>query len=249
MKIIISPAKKMNIDTDTYVVGGLPRFIEDTKEIMNWIKSLSREEMQKLWACNDQIADLNYGRFREMDLENGLTPAVISYEGIQYQYMAPNVFTQEAWAYVQEHLRILSGFYGCLKPMDGVVPYRLEMQAKAKVAGTKDLYTYWGDRLYKEVLDESRTILNLASKEYSKAVEKYLQPEDRFVTCIFGEWKNGKIVQKATQAKMARGEMVRFMAENQIENLEEIKKFDRMDFKFQEELSTEKEFVFVTEKK
>ena len=248
MKIIISPAKKMNIDTDTYEICGLPKFLENTKEIMEWVQSLDRGEMQKLWACNDQIADLNYERFRDMDLENGLTPAVISYEGIQYQYMAPGVFTQDAWEYVQEHLRILSGFYGCLKPMDGVVPYRLEMQAKAKVAGTKDLYAYWGNKLYQEVKDESKTILNLASKEYSKIIEKYLQPEDTFITCVFGEWKNGKIVQKATQAKMARGEMVRYMAEHQIEDLEEIKKFDRMDFLFSEEHSTEKENVFIVNK-
>ena len=248
MKIIISPAKKMNIDTDTYEICGFPKFLEYTKEIMKWVQSLDRGEMQKLWACNDQIADLNYERLRDMNLENGLTPAVISYEGIQYQYMAPGVFTQDAWEYLQEHLRILSGFYGCLKPMDGVVPYRLEMQAKAKVAGTKDLYAYWGDKLYQEVKDESRTILNLASKEYSKIIEKYLQPEDTFITCVFGEWKNGKIVQKATQAKMARGEMVRYMAEHQIENLEEIKKFDRMDFSFSEEHSTENEYVFIVNK-
>lgn len=248
MKIIISPAKKMNIDTDTYEICGFPEFLENTKEIMKWVKSLNRSEMQKLWACNDQIADLNYERFRDMDLENGLTPAVISYEGIQYQYMAPGVFTQDAWEYVQEHLRILSGFYGCLKPMDGVVPYRLEMQAKAKVAGTKDLYAYWGNKIYQEIKDESKTILNLASKEYSKIIEKYLQPEDTFITCVFGEWKNGKIVQKATQAKMARGEMVRYMAEHQIEDLEEIKKFDRMDFLFSEEHSTEKEYVFIVNK-
>ena len=249
MKIIISPAKKMNVDTDTYVVKEKPQFLEHTKEIMNWVKSLSREEMQKLWACNDQIADLNYERFREMELEKNLTPAVISYEGIQYQYMAPGVFTEDAWDYVEEHLRILSGFYGVLRPMDGVTPYRLEMQAKAKIAGAKDLYAYWGEKLYEAVLDKDRTILNLASKEYSKCVEKYLKPEDRFVTCVFGEWKNGKIVQKATQAKMARGEMVRFMAENQIENLEKIKRFDRMDFKFMEELSSDTEYIFIAEKR
>lgn len=248
MKIIISPAKKMNVDTDIYVVKGKPKFLEYTKEIKNYLQSLSREEQQKLWACNDQIAELNYERLKDMELEKNLTPAVISYEGIQYQYMAPGVFTEDAWNYVEEHLRILSGFYGVLKPMDGVTPYRLEMQAKAKIAGKKDLYAYWGEKLYEAVLDDSRTILNLASKEYSKCIEKYLQPEDKFITCVFGEWKNGKVVQKATQAKMARGEMVRFMAENQIMDLEEVKKFNRIDFRFQEELSNEREYVFVVEK-
>lgn len=247
MKIIISPAKKMNVDTDTYIIKGLPKFLENTEEIKNYLQALSRAEQQKLWACNDQIAELNYERFKGMDLAHNLTPAVISYEGIQYQYMAPSVFSEDAWNYVEEHLRILSGFYGVLNPMDGVTPYRLEMQAKAKIAGAKDLYAYWGDKLYETVIDESRTILNLASKEYSKCIEKYLKPEDKFITCVFGEWKNGKVVQKATMAKMARGEMVRFMAENQIEDLEEIKKFDRMGFKFHEELSGESEYIFVAE--
>lgn len=245
MKIIISPAKKMNVNTDLFACETLPAFISDTENVMHYIQTLSYEEAKKLWGCNDKIAELNYRRFQEMDLKKSLTPALISYEGIQYQYMAPEVFSETAWNYVQEHLRILSGFYGVLKPLDGVTPYRLEMQAKARIAGTKNLYDFWGGRLYGEILDEDRVILNLASKEYSKCVEKYLRPEDTYITCIFGEMKNDRVVQKATQAKMARGEMVRYMAENDIRDPEQIKAFDRMGFHLEESLSSEEKLVFL----
>ena len=247
MRIIISPAKKMNVDTDTFACQGLPVFIEKAETLKEYIKSLSYEEVKKLWGCNDKLAKLNYQRFQEMDLKKGLTPALISYEGIQYQYMAPEVFSEKEWAYVQEHLRILSGFYGALKPLDGVTPYRLEMQAKAALEGCSNLYAFWGERLYLEVMGEDRLILNLASKEYSKAVEKYLTDQDRMITCVFGEWKCGKIVQKGTQAKMARGEMVRFLAEHQIEDPEEVKGFDRLRYRFREELSSDREYVFIKE--
>ncbi|MCQ4636072.1 peroxide stress protein YaaA [Anaerovorax odorimutans] len=245
MKIIISPAKKMNVDNDLFAAESEPCFPEETGRIMGWMRGLTFEEAQQLWGCNDKIAGLNFQRFAQMDLNKNLTPAVLSYEGIQYQYMAPKVFSRSAWQYVQEHLRILSGFYGVLRPLDGVTPYRLEMQAKARVDGTKNLYEFWGDKLYKQVMDGDRTVINLASKEYSRCIEAYLGPEDQFITCIFGEWKNGKVVQKGTQAKMARGEMVRFMAERQVRRPEELKEFDSPHYTFCEELSSEKEYIFL----
>ncbi|MGN0290498.1 MAG: peroxide stress protein YaaA [Lachnospiraceae bacterium] len=248
MKIIISPAKKMNIDTDTLPVKTQPCFKEDTEQILHWMQTLTYAEAKALWGCNDKIAELNYARFSEMDLENNLTPALLSYEGIQYQYMAPKVFTQSEWGYVQDHLRILSGFYGVLKPLDGVVPYRLEMQAKTRVKGTKDLYGFWSEKLYCEVAKKDRIIVNLASKEYSKCIEKYLTEKDIFITCIFGEWKNEKVIQKGTMAKMARGEMVRFMAENQLENPKDMQKFNRLGYHFDKELSSEKEYIFIKDK-
>ena len=196
MRIIISPAKKMNVREDILNYRNLPVFLEETDRIMDWMKSLSLEEAKTLWGCNEKLAKQNFERFAKMELRRRLTPAILSYEGIQYQYMAPAVFENQMLAYVQEHLRILSGFYGVLKPLDGVTPYRLEMQAKAKVDGAGDLYDFWGDRLYREVLDDSHIIINLASKEYSKCIEKYLLPKDRFIACIFGELSNGKVVQK-----------------------------------------------------
>lgn len=245
MRIIISPAKKMNRDEDSLPSMGRPVFLEDTKKLLAWMQKLSYAEAKKLWGCNDSIAEQNYERFRTMDLERGLTPALLSYEGIQYQYMAPAVFEKGMLSYVQEHLRILSGFYGVLKPMDGVTLYRLEMQAKAAVEGAKDLYAFWGGRLYEEVLDEDRIVVNLASKEYSRCIEQYLQPGDTFLTCVFGELSGGRVVQKGTYAKMARGEMVRYMAEHQIQELEKLKGFDRLDYAFSEIYSTEREYVFL----
>lgn len=154
MKIIISPAKKMNIDTDTLACRSVPVFLDETAELLAWMRNLTFAQTKDLWKCNDKIAEQNYRRIQEMDLERNLTPAVIAYEGIQYQYMAPAVFGGAQTDYIQEHLRVLSGFYGVLKPFDGVTPYRLEMQAKASEAG--DLYRFWGDKLYREVTEKGQ---------------------------------------------------------------------------------------------
>ena len=245
MRIIISPAKQMRVDTDTFACREIPVFPEKTKILLNYISGLSYEEQKTLWACNDRIAGENAERFRNMDLRKGLTPAILAYDGIQYTYMAPAVFEDGQFDYVQEHLRILSGFYGVVKPLDGVVPYRLEMQAKAAVSGHKNLYDFWGHSLYQEVMDNSRILINLASKEYSKCIEKYLRPEDRYITCVFGELTGGRIVQKGVYAKMARGEMVRFMAGIHAEDPEQIKEFNWSGYRFDEDRSSADEYVFI----
>ena len=245
MRIIISPAKKMRVDTDSLPWRDLPVFLSETTEIYNALREMSPEALKKLWKCNDDIAALNIARLERMDLAGRLTPAILAYEGIQYQYMAPGVFSDQEFDYVQEHLRILSGFYGILKPFDGVTPYRLEMQAKLRMGKHKDLYSYWGDSLAQQIYKESDTIINLASKEYSLCVSKHLSEDVRFITCVFGEEKNGQIIEKGTMCKMARGEMVRFMAENQIEDPEEIKRFERLDYRFDDTISDDKKFVFI----
>ena len=244
MKIILSPAKKMITDTDSIAPDGLPEFIEKTTEIQSWLKSKSKEELKDIWKCNDKIAEQNFNRLGNMNLYQMLSPAVLSYEGIAFQYMAPSVFEDMQLEYVQNHLRILSAFYGALKPMDGVTPYRLEMQAKIRIGDAKNLYEYWGDLLYRSVIDDSRIIINLASKEYSKCIEKYLTPQDRYISVTFCEASGDKMVTKGTYAKMARGEMVRFMAENNIENPVDIKKFDRLGYSFRSDLSSDTEYVF-----
>ena len=261
MRFIISPAKKMNETPDILEFQGYPEFIKDADILREYVAGLSFGEAKALWKCNDSIAELNFERFHRMDLRRNLTPAVMSYEGIQYQYMAPSVMNETSLDYLQEHLRILSGFYGILKPMDGVVPYRLEMQARLKPelqvqrrsensSGVeeetfKTMYQFWGRRLADVLFQETDTIINLASKEYSKAVSTYLTPEIRFITCIFGEYKDGKIIEKGTFAKMARGEMVRFMAERQAESPEVMKEFGRLGYQFAPEESDEKTYVFV----
>ena len=176
MRLIISPAKKMKVDTDSFPCHRLPAFLPQTQEILARLQTMSGQELKSLWKCSDKIALLNQQRLACMDLHRMLTPAILAYEGIQYQYMAPGVFNQEELAYVEEHLRILSGFYGLLRPFDGVTPYRLEMQAKLAVSGAKDLYAYWGDTLAKALSRETRVIVNLASKEYSRCIAAYLPP-------------------------------------------------------------------------
>ena len=245
MRIIISPAKKMRVDTDSMPWRDLPRFLDKTENLANILKEKTYEELKKIWKCNDQIAELNVARLENMDLHTRLTPAVLSYEGIQYQYMAPGVFTDREFDYIQEHLRILSGFYGVLRPFDGVTPYRLEMQAKLRAGESKDLYGYWGSSLGEMLFAETDCIVNLASKEYSICVSRYLPEDVRFVTCVFGEEKDGKVIEKGTMCKMARGEMVRFMSENQITDPEKIKDFDRLDYVFDANWSDDKMFVFI----
>jgi len=247
VRIIISPAKKMRTD-DSLPWEQLPVFLARTGSVLDVLRGMTPAELKALWKCNEQIAQLNVERLARMDLRRNLTPAILAYEGIQYQYMAPGVFTGEQFAYVQEHLRILSGFYGVLRPMDGVTPYRLEMQAKLPVQGEKDLYAYWGSSLAEHLLAETDCIVNLASKEYSQCISKYLPEGVRFVTCVFGEEANGKVVEKGTMCKMARGEMVRFMAENNITDPAGLKAFDRLHYRYLPERSDENNFVFLRDK-
>ena len=245
MRMIISPAKKMRVDTDSLLYRDLPAFLPRTEELVRTLQSMSDAQLKKLWKCNDQIAGLNISRLQNMDLHNRLTPAVLAYEGIQYQYMAPGVFTEQAYDYIQEHMRILSGLYGILRPFDGVTPYRLEMQAKLRVGERKDLYAYWGDSLARKLFSETDCIVNLASREYSVCVSKYLPANVRFITCVFGEEKDGKVIEKGTMSKMARGEMVRFMAEKQITDPEKLKSFDRLNYRFDPARSNDNIFVFI----
>lgn len=244
MKVIISPAKKMNIDTD-FKKHTMPHFLDKTEHLMKYIQGLSFDEAKNLWKCNDKIAKTSYEYFANMNLTKRLTPALLAYEGIQYQYMSPNSFDNNQWNYIENHLCILSGFYGILKPLDGIVPYRLEMQAAVKLSGYKDLYDYWGDDLFKKLYSDTDIVLNLASKEYSKSIENHLNDQVQFISCTFGEYKNGKIITKGTFAKMARGEMVRYMAEENIESLSGIRNFNRLDYRFSEEHSNNKNIVFI----
>ena len=247
MQIIISPAKKMRTDTDSFIWKDLPVFLSRTEVIFTELKKLSYEELKALWKCNDKIAAQNVERLQTLDLHKALTPAVMAYEGIQYQYMAPGVFSQEELAYVQDHLRILSGFYGLLRPFDGVIPYRLEMQATLSVDGFKDLYAYWGNSLASTLWAEGDVVINLASKEYSQCISRYIPEGKRFLTCTFGERKGDKIIEKGTMCKMARGEMVRYMAEIRANSSEQLKAFDRMGYRFSPQDSTAANFVFIKE--
>lgn len=247
MRIIISPAKKMNEDIDSLGWIDLPKFLDKTSQLLAELRSMNYEELKSLWRCNDKIAKQNCQRIQDMDLTERLTPAILAYEGIQYQYMAPGVFTYDEFDYIQEHLRILSGFYGLLCPFDGVRAYRLEMQAKLSVNGHRDLYSFWGAALAEQLEQESDTIIDLASKEYSRAIVQELSPSAKIISCVFGQENDGKIIEKGTLCKMARGEMVRYMAENRIDKPEQLKHFERLNFRFAPELSNELKYVYIKE--
>lgn len=229
----------------------LPAYVEEAGKIKDYLNQRSYQELKALWQCNDTIASLNQGRIREMSLTQGLVPALLAYEGLQYQYMAPQVFDDGQWDYVNRHLCILSGFYGCLKPTDGVTPYRLEMQARFSppFEGAKNLYGFWAEKIYQELTRDSRLIVNLASKEYSRSIEKFLTSSDRMISCTFGSLSQVKGVEKvrvkATEAKMARGEMVRYMASRQITDPENIKDFNSLDYQYSPAHSTADHFVFL----
>ena len=244
MKFLLSPAKKMNRDTDSLPWQDLPRFLPQAEQLWQAMGQMDAAALKALWKCNDRIAEQNVQRLRTGSLRTGLTPAILAYEGIAFQYMAPSVFTAEQFDYVQAHLRILSGLYGVLRPFDGVTPYRLEMQARLSVGGAKDLYAFWDDRLAAALWAETDCIVNLASQEYSRCVSRFPVAGKRFITCVFGEEKDGKVVEKGTLCKMARGEMVRFAAEKAVTRPEQLQEFHR-HYHFVPERSTETEYVFL----
>ncbi|WP_143462306.1 peroxide stress protein YaaA [Levilactobacillus enshiensis] len=248
MKIIIAPAKKMVVDTDTFGYDATPQYLPQTQQILAELRRLTYPQAKALWHCSDKLAQPNYDWLQQLDLTRQLTPALLAFSGIQYQYMAPDLFTAPALDYVRANLRILSGFYGILRPFDGIVPYRLEMQAKLQVAGAPNLYAFWQDRLYQALTPDAEPIVNLASQEYTKTIQPYLRPQQPFVTVVFASLVAGKLKVKATLAKMARGEMVRFLAEHQATTIAAIKNFDHPDWAFSPEQSTTNELVFIYQK-
>lgn len=245
MKLIISPAKKMRRDADFLEAASLPLFLDKTEALRRYLTGLSLSELQRLLDCGDAIARRSFQEYRTMRLTENLTPALLAYDGIQYTYMSPGVFSYAELDYVREHLRILSGFYGLLRPFDGVCSYRLEMQARLKTDFCQSLYDFWGDSLFKTLAAEDRVIVNLASAEYSRAVERYLTPDVAYVTCRFGRIEEGRFREKGVHVKMARGQMVRFLAETHGETPRDLKKFDRMGYVFSEALSDEKQYFFL----
>ncbi|MTV82301.1 peroxide stress protein YaaA [Secundilactobacillus folii] len=245
MQIIVAPTKKMVVNTNDFEIQGMPQYLDEARKILAAMRQLDYPAAKSMWHCSDKLAQPNFDWLQQMDLDHQLTPAILSYTGIQYQYMAPDIFTAPALNYVQANLRILSGLYGILRPFDGVVPYRLEMQAKLTVTGQPNLYAFWGDKLYRTLNFTSGPVLNLASQEYAKTITPFLKPKDQLVTVVFGSLVDGKLKTKATLAKMARGEMVRYLAEHDIHNIEGIKRFDHPDWHFDAERSTAQKLVFI----
>jgi len=244
MIILLSPAKNMVEANDDFVYRDLPLFIQDAQYLKEKLLSLTDAELKSVWKCSEKLFLENKQKLQHMDLKNNLSPALFSYHGLAFQHMTPGAFTYEELDYVQEHLRILSAFYGIVRPFDGIVSYRLEMGSSMPDTGS--LYDYWKDRIYEACNDS--VFINLASKEYSDAVKPYLKKTDQMITCYFMERKNNKLIQKGTKAKMARGAMVYWMACHQVKNPEELKNFDE-GYLFSPSDSDDCSYIFLEKKK
>ena len=269
--LIVSPAKRMEVVDGPPHASSQPRFREEAARLAHAMRELGYDGCKRLWRCSDDLARLNYDRLLAEDPADAEDPtttaAVVAYRGIQYQHLAPAVMDERELDYLGRHLRILSGLYGVLRPFDGVVPYRLEMQAKLAVDGAKDLYAFWGDRIVRALAEEADTVVNLASVEYAKAVTRHVGPRarggsqvgrgpgaggslgaggsPRVLTCLFGEpLEDGRLRQRATEAKAARGTFVRWCAEQGVEDVGDLAGFAERGYRLDEGRSDEGTLVF-----
>lgn len=247
MKIIIAPAKIMKIDRDSFPIQSKPQFLDKTRILERFLKSRSNEQLKDLWHASENVTKQSILQLENMNLDERLTPAILAFSGIQYQYMAPDLFTQPALDYIQKNLRILSGFYGMLRPFDGVCPYRLELNTKMVGFCDYSLYHFWGSDIAENLFQEDNIVIDLASKQYTRLVKPYLSQGRQLITVDFQELKNGKWKTVGVHAKMARGEMVRYIAEKQIKNPTDLQDFNDFEFQFEPDVSTKDHYVFRTE--
>lgn len=254
LMLVISPAKRMDVVEGPPCADTRPEFLADAQLLARTLHSLGYEQARDLWRCSDALARPNWNRVATMPEDMArdprlLSPAVLTYVGIQYQHLAPQVMTERELEWLSSHLRILSGMYGVLRPFDGVVPYRLEMQARLSVAGQRDLYEFWGTRLLEAmVADGADVIVNVASKEYAKAVVPWARKAGiPVVTCVFGETRasDGRVVQRATEAKAARGAFVRWCAERGVEKDEQLAGFAERGYRLDRSRSDAETLTFV----
>lgn len=273
MITIISPAKNMRKSEDWKELideGELscPRLYEKSNEVLAHMKEYITEEIRAIMKIKEELAQLNYCRFQRMkpiscckNSKNGKespkftgkTPAIFAYDGIQYKSISPESISKDGIEFLNDHLRIISGLYGVLRPFDMIDEYRLEMQTKVKINDKANLYSFWDGSIsgnISEDLGGEGIVLNLSSKEYSKTVEKYFdnkksESKIKLITCTFKVEKAGKLKVESTASKKARGYMVRYIAENKIDGIEGVKTFNIDGFTYSENESTEKEIVFV----
>ena len=222
MITIISPAKNMKVDRLGTKPETLPHFVDKGQEIWEELRKLSPLDLQILMKINENLAEDSFDRIQTMKWDMMGTSAVETYDGIQYKYMDAKTFSEEGKAFAKNHLRILSGMYGVVRPYDSIYEYRLEMLTKLPVGDAKNLYQYWGSEIHDQLIRElegEKIVLNLASDEYGKTVRKYIKEPYQMVTCVFKTYSKGKHKVLATAAKMARGSMVRYICENQIDDM------------------------------
>jgi cytoplasmic iron level regulating protein YaaA (DUF328/UPF0246 family) len=250
MKIVLSPAKSLDyttpVPTEKYTI---PVFLEEAKLLDEVLKAKSPKELAELMHISEKLAELNWKRFQEWSLP--FTPensrqAVFAFNGAVYDGLDAYSLTPEQIDDLQEKLRILSGMYGVLRPLDLMQPYRLEMGTKLKFDRYKNLYEFWRDKVTNKIneeLNEDEPFINLASNEYFKVIDKK-KLKSTIITPIFKDFRNGELKVIAIYAKKARGMMVRYIVENKIENVEDLKGFNMANYAFDSKLSTDTELVF-----
>lgn len=253
MKLVISPAKTLDFEsapvTQTY---SDPSFLENSQLLIDELKELSQADVATLMKLSDKLAALNVARFgswKKPFTPDNAKQAILAFKGDVYTGLDAENFSEEDFSFAQQHLRILSGLYGLLKPLDLIQPYRLEMGTKFANSRGKNLYEFWDrqltDALNNEFAEEREPVLiNLASNEYFKAVKvKHLQAE--IITPVFKDWKNGQYKMISFYAKKARGLMAAYIIQNRVEDPQQIKSFNTDGYYYSEEQSKGNEWVFL----
>lgn len=251
MKIVVSPAKTLDYNSKLPTTRGTqPSFLETTAMINRKLARMSKKEISHLMDISDKLADLNHSRYQDFQEDHNKKnsrPAVYAFAGDVYTGLDAYSLPLEKLDFLQDSLRILSGFYGILRPLDLIQPYRLEMGTSLSVGRKKDLYELWQEKVtsfLNNELKEDETFVNLASQEYFKAIDttKLKVP---VITPVFKDFKNGQLKIISFYAKKARGSMTRFIVENEITSGEELKAFDIDGYRYSsEESDKENELVF-----
>lgn len=244
MKMILSPAKNLRTFELPGAVTSLPMFETETAELVDILKAMTEDDLKAAMNLGDKLAVLNRERYEAFRFDTDGTPALLAYDGQQYKALAAEGLSAEDWQYANAHLRILDALYGVLKPLDSIYPYRLEMKNKILKQGS--LYTFWGDKLYRALTEDGDLpLINLASGEYGKAVEKHLKAPEEMITCTFKVMKDGVAKTHSTQSKQARGQMAGWIIRRRVQEPEALKAFGEGGYHFDEALSSDRELVFV----
>lgn len=244
MKIIISPAKRMKDYIAYLLPQSKPVYLKESRQLLKLMKQMDVKQIKRMLQCSDKIAEESYDTYHHMKLSSIGVPAILAYDGIQYKYMAPHIFSEEQFSYVQNHVFILSGFYGVLRALDGVIPYRLELDNSFSSDQFNNLYTFWKDKPYQFISKDCDVILDLASVQYGKIIKRYIKSGQHYVKCSFMETCKDGFKEKGVYVKMARGAMLRYLAENNVTTLDQVKQFHELGYQYQNELSDENHYVF-----
>ena len=247
MIVIISPSKKQDFNKTTYQTHTLPTRLEYSQQLIDILKRKSIQALIGLMSISQNLAELNQTRYQNFHTPftlNNAKQAILAFKGDVYSGIDTAHYNDDDFGFAQQQLRILSGLYGVLKPLDLIQPYRLEMGIKLNTSQGKDLYKFWGSRLSETLnQEEENIVVNLASAEYFKGVDKKVL-KAKILQIDFKENKEGQYKIIGIYAKKARGLMVDYMIKNRVTNPELLKQFNGSNYKFNNEFSTQLHWIF-----